>query len=301
MKTFGLIASTAALLPVVTHGFMFPAGQPLARPSRPIRHASRTSTKMQAGPGAGDQPMTYAERLRAAQAARAAAGAGGGGGGGGQPPASPSRPAPPTQSPGRMRHGEEPAMAEPEIPFSPDVYEEIRMAIKIITARLQREKPLSRDEFERFEAAVATIVEDALSGQELPATPAAPVPPAAAAYTAPPESNVVSSPVLRRTADDIVNEGPAWDPSQKSYGLPTGTQNTYALEGMEAMTPAEYQEALRKRVSARARAVRDTKSYGNIVSNDYLRYLNKNPKSDDVEAMREQAKKKGHEDFRRYQ
>lgn len=156
-------------------------------------------------------------------------------------------------------------MAEPEIPFAPDVYEEIMMAIKIITSRLQREKPLSRDEFERFEAAVATIVEDALPGQELPAapaTPAPPVPPAVAAYTAPPESNVVSAPKLQRMADDNVNEGPAWDASNKNYGLPTGTQNTYVVEGVDAMTPAEYQEALRSRVSARARAARESKSYG---------------------------------------
>lgn len=38
----------------------------------------------------------------------------------------------------------------------------------------------------------------------------------------------------------------------------------------------------------------------NIVSNDYLKYLNKNPKSDDEEARQEQEKLKDHENFRNY-
>lgn len=154
-------------------------------------------------------------------------------------------------------------MDEPESPFSPPVYEEIRTAITILAARLQREKPLSRDEFERFEAAVAIIVEDALPRQELPTnkgkaqvTDAVVAAPAHAAV-----SNAVRYPA-RKTGDEIENEGPAWDPASGGYGLPSNTQNTYVIEGMGAMTPHEYQEALRQRVSARARSARDSGSYG---------------------------------------
>lgn len=44
-------------------------------------------------------------------------------------------------------------------PFSPALQEELRVAIKVLAARLQREKPMARAEFERFESAVGIIVE----------------------------------------------------------------------------------------------------------------------------------------------
>lgn len=305
MRTFSLttLITVAALLPNVSDGFMLPQAQPLARSSRPIlRRVRTTPTKMQADEG-GAKRMSYAERLKAAQAAKAAARVGDQPSGNHSGVMSTPPSAPPAAAEMNPQEGGGggglPDVAEPESPFSDVVFEEIRTAIKILAARLQREKPLSRDEFERFEAAVAIIVEDALPMQELPAQPA-PVAPAATVAAAPaalPVSNV-ASPNLRRTGDDIDNEGPAWD--NKGYGLPSGTQNTYVLEGMEAMTPEQYQEALRHRVSARARAARESKSYGNIVSNDYLKYLNKNPKSDDEEARQEQEKLKDHENFRNY-
>lgn len=46
-----------------------------------------------------------------------------------------------------------------ESPFSESLQEELRVAITILAARLQREKPMSRQEFERFESAVGVIVE----------------------------------------------------------------------------------------------------------------------------------------------
>ena len=44
-------------------------------------------------------------------------------------------------------------------PFSPALQEELRVAITTLSARLQREKPMTRAEFERFESAVGIIVE----------------------------------------------------------------------------------------------------------------------------------------------
>lgn len=128
---------------------------------------------------------------------------------------------------------------------------------------------MTRAEFERFEAAVAIIVEDALPAQELP-TQQVPMQqassPPRAAVSAPP---VVSTPAPSVAADaeakpmdEYESEGPAWDPAQGGYGLPTGVENSYVLEGMAQMSPEEYQEALRKKVVSRAQTARKSGVYG---------------------------------------
>ncbi|CAM9382312.1 unnamed protein product [Ectocarpus sp. 6 AP-2014] len=136
-----------------------------------------------------------------------------------------------------------------ESPFSESLQEELRVAITILAARLQREKPMSRQEFERFESAVGVIVEDALPLQKLP-SPASPASPEAAA-AAPPRLAVTQSPVPNADSDgddddDFETEGPEWDAEKVQYGLPMGARNTYDIDDMEKMNPEEYQAALRQ-------------------------------------------------------
>lgn len=242
-----ILSYTKAILLRFADGFMTPLLPSHGRAHLQPATRATSCTTMQAG-------GSYADKLRQAQEAKQAAsggqsaaadGASGGGGGGGMPMPSDS-----------------------ESPFPADTLEEIRTAIKILAARLQREKPMSRAEFERFEAAVAIIVEDALPAQELP-TQQQVLSPAAAAVTAPP---VVSSPesaaaaaaaaAAEKETDMYESEGPAWDPAQGGYGLPAGVENSYVLEGMAEMDPEEYQEALRKKVVSRAQTARRSGAYG---------------------------------------
>lgn len=149
--------------------------------------------------------------------------------------------------------GSVPANSKP--PFSPEILEEIRTAITILAARLQREKPMSRVEFERFETAVAIIVEDALPRQELPTVPAALSPTAAYAVPSTPQVALPVQPVPPETSaadgntfhefDEYESDGPKWNPEEGGYGLPTGVANHYVIDNMGAMDADEYQDALR--------------------------------------------------------
>lgn len=199
-------------------GFVSPAGFLLSSPSQASHHSATRS-----------HTMSYQDKLREAQAAR-----------GGQK-GSPIPPPASVPGSGRTKPADLPAVAES--PFSPEMQEELRTAITILSARLQREKPMTRAEFERFESAVAIIVEDASPTQELPTQAA---PPAAAAPA------VVSAPAPAPPAgglkaiDELESEGPAWDAKAAvQYGLPSGVQNSYVIDDMGKMNPEEYQEALR--------------------------------------------------------
>lgn len=178
--------------------------------------------------------MSYADRLRQARAAKQA----------GEPGNRITPTTPPTAA---ARVQNEPGEAEPESPFSPQVFEELRTVITLLAARLQREGPMSRSEFERFEHAVAVVVDDAIPREE---------------SLTPPQTSMPATPELDSSTDEFESEGPGWDPKAKSYGLPKGTTNTYTIDGMGAMQPDEYQQALRERVISRARSARETGAYG---------------------------------------
>lgn len=104
---------------------------------------------------------------------------------------------------------------------------------------------MSSMEFERFESAVAVIVEDAMPMQELPTQdmPAPSMQPAGA-VASPPRDPDASS-MTGTTTDEMESEGPAWDPDHVAYGVPAGVKNSYVIENMGEMNPEEYQEALR--------------------------------------------------------
>lgn len=187
--------------------------------------------------------MSYADKLRAAREAKAAASRGKGSPAPGiRAEASTPSPAPTPAAPAAGRGGgAAPLPADSEPPFDPHVLDAIRSAITILAGRLQREKPMSRSEFEAFESAVSIIVEDALPMQELPVQAATPAAPAASAVAVPPPPAEAAA----TSIDLMESEGPEWDP-EGGYGVATGTRNTYVIEGMGAMNPEEYQEAVRR-------------------------------------------------------
>ena len=59
------------------------------------------------------------------------------------------------------------------------------------------------------------------------------------------------------------------------YGVPQGTTNTYVIDGMDEMTPEEYQVAIQEAVSARQRQRRQSGTVGNQTSQNYLDRLGK--------------------------
>ncbi|CAM9488123.1 unnamed protein product [Choristocarpus tenellus] len=168
---------------------------------------------------------------------------------------------------------------------------------------MQRDAPMSVDEFERFEQAVALIVEDALPQQELPSpkvempTPKVEMPPTPQSVASSKVEETVPT-SQEDTEDDDESEGPAWDPTQ-GYGISPSTTNTYVIEGMGTMDADEYQEALREKVIKRAQEVRETGKYGNIVAKDYLKFLNKQPKVGD-EIYKKEMGKERREKFKDY-
>lgn len=174
--------------------------------------------------------MSYADKLKEARAAKEAAA---------RVRSNPSSTVPSMPSVPAVAAAGSGAVDIDSKPLSDEILEAIRTSITILTARLQREKPLTRSEFERFESAVAIVVEDALPRQELP-TQTMPSSPPPSATLMPPQAKPEGT-----TVDEVQNEGPEWDP-KGGYGLPRGVRNSYVIEDMGKMTPEEYQAALRQ-------------------------------------------------------
>ncbi|CAM9702096.1 unnamed protein product [Discosporangium mesarthrocarpum] len=260
------------------------------------------SPVMQAS-GNGGSP-SYAERLQQAKATKLNVGAAGGSS---TPPPQLSTAEPLSVEPVRTPHNVGGQHAEPA--FSEEIQEDLRTAITLLTARMQREVPMSRSEYERFEAAISRIVEDAVPQDAIESssttTPIGANGIRAAAVAAYGQKTSIdleggepsTPPQVTSTTDDFESEGPKWD--GKGYGLPSGTVNTYTIDGMGTMNPEEYQEALRQRVSKRAQESRKRGMYGNIAAKDYLSFLNRRPKFGDKN-VEEQEKKSLDEKFDKY-
>eukprot|EP00526_Cylindrotheca_closterium_P015162 CAMPEP_0113612650 /NCGR_PEP_ID=MMETSP0017_2-20120614/6214_1 /TAXON_ID=2856 /ORGANISM="Cylindrotheca closterium" /LENGTH=251 /DNA_ID=CAMNT_0000521701 /DNA_START=65 /DNA_END=820 /DNA_ORIENTATION=+ /assembly_acc=CAM_ASM_000147 len=73
------------------------------------------------------------------------------------------------------------------------------------------------------------------------------------------------------TEEENNTDGPAYDGS--GFGLAKGTANTWNLEGMDSMTPEEYQAAIQASISARQAQRKEQGVYGNRSTNDYMRNL----------------------------
>ena len=70
------------------------------------------------------------------------------------------------------------------------------------------------------------------------------------------------------TTDTSLDEGPAFD-GKTGFGLAKGTTNTYAIPGMDEMTPEEYRNKLQESISARQAKRREEslKSRGGMIGN----------------------------------
>ena len=183
--------------------------------------------------------MSYADKLREAREAKEAARAR-------RTEASPMPAVSSAPSAAVAGSGRGAATMDSQSPFSAEMLEAIRTAIAILTKRLQRDTPVTRSEFERFESAVAIIVEDALPQQELPTQAIPPPPSLPSGGSTPPwvEPTAATADGDSVLDDDDVSEGPGWDP-KGGYSLPRGVRNSYVIDDMGKMNPEEYQAALR--------------------------------------------------------
>ncbi|CAM9845029.1 unnamed protein product [Chrysoparadoxa australica] len=158
-------------------------------------------------------------------------------------------------------------------PFSDSLQEHLRVAIETLNIRANQDKPLTKDQLNRFEHAVAAITQDAVSNVIPQAPPAVP-------RTPPPQTVTVESTSTPVVAPAAPKAKPAWSPKDDetedesefdgSYGVAPGTANTYHLDGMAAMTPEEYRQALRDKVINRAQAKRKSGNYGNLAALSYM-------------------------------
>jgi hypothetical protein len=86
---------------------------------------------------------------------------------------------------------------------------------------------------------------------------------------------VVTPPATAAPAavDNSNDESPAYD-GTGGMGLAKGTANTYIIDGMDEMSPEEYQKALQQTISDRQTARKESGRYGNRSTWDYFNYLN---------------------------
>jgi hypothetical protein len=108
-----------------------------------------------------------------------------------------------------------------------------------------------------------------------PAAPALAAPaPVAAVQVAPVETAAPPVTILqsKEVTDTSNDEGPEFD-GTGGFGLAKGTRNTYVIEGMDEMSPDEYQEALRQMVCDQHWERKKSGAYGNRSPWDYLNSL----------------------------
>jgi hypothetical protein len=101
--------------------------------------------------------------------------------------------------------------------------------------------------------------------QDVVGTSAAPPPPAAVDV-----ETVRNGKVVTDTSED---EGPAFEFGKGGMGQARETTNTYIIDGMDEMEPEEYQKALQKSVIDRQTKRKESGTYGNRRTWDYLNSL----------------------------
>jgi hypothetical protein len=152
--------------------------------------------------------------------------------------------------------------------FDDGVYADIASAYEKLDKRI-KEGPgsLTASELKDLEAELARVGEEMKQNKHnRPAKPAPKSENAVAQtpYTAQPTSQTSSS----DSATAAEHEGP--NGFDGGFGVARGTTNTYALDGMDEMTPEEYQEAIQEAVSARQRQRRAAGVVGNQSAQNYL-------------------------------
>jgi hypothetical protein len=219
----------------------------------------------------------YRERLRAAQASRA---------GGPAIPAAPSTPVlpmPPVAGGVQQKSGAA-AASKKKAEFPPHVAEALDDLVELVHKRKTKKLPLTAEQYARFSAASAIVLQDALKDGLSPTA-------------VPPPASTPSSPRAVQAASqsdfDMESEGPAFK-LEEGWGKAPGTRNTYAMDGIDSMTPDEYQENLRKRVIERAQSARKGGVYGNIAAKEYYKQLDASNDGVEMDAGTD------HEDFSQY-
>mmetsp|Transcript_26447 Transcript_26447/g.29670 ORF Transcript_26447/g.29670 Transcript_26447/m.29670 type:complete len:290 (-) Transcript_26447:164-1033(-) len=75
------------------------------------------------------------------------------------------------------------------------------------------------------------------------------------------------------TGSDAGSDDPAYSPSGGNGSLAKGTANTYVIPNMDEMSPEEYREALQQSIFDRQSKRKESGSYGNRQTWDYLNNL----------------------------
>ncbi|KAG5176200.1 hypothetical protein JKP88DRAFT_227972 [Tribonema minus] len=242
---------------------------------------SRCSAKISRGIVCMQSSGSYMERLKAAQEAKAAKK---------QAAAPPAAVAPAT--PPAVAAVSEPLSAA-AAPFTDEMQEHLQTAINLLSRRLKSGVPLNRPEFDRFEEAIDAIIKDAVPHLAAAAPAAKAAAPAQRQQAAAQGWEELGGDDDDDDDEGMESEGPAWDAS-KGYGMPVGVRNSYTIDGMDDMSPDDYQAALREKVLKRVTKARKTGNYGNRAANAYLSFLDKSPTWD----VKEEAEPE--EDFTEY-
>ena len=182
-----------------------------------------------------------------------------------------------------------PEQESPQI-FDQDILDDMQSALLRMERRIQ-EGPLTFSEVDSLEGELQRIVTDMkVNAHRKLSKPSKKVGEAAQASAprldppspvmtadSPTYSQATTSPAFDTPSVSNENsndeEGPAFD-GKGGMGQPRGTVNTYAIPGMDEMTPEEYQKALEQAVIERARQRRYSgQPSGNRATWDYLNHL----------------------------
>jgi hypothetical protein len=139
-------------------------------------------------------------------------------------------------------------------------------------------------------AAGAQTTPQSASSTSTSSAPVAQAPPAAAVEQQVPSSMSSSSTDLSEDAEEY---GPAYDGSG-GMGLARGTRNTYVIDGMDEMSPAEYQKALQENIIRQQEERKSSgRNYGNRATWNYLSNLNASggPLRSDIDGGDEDAER----------
>jgi len=151
--------------------------------------------------------------------------------------------------------------------FGADIVRDMTSALRTLERRIKEGSgALSSYEVEELDGELKRIIAEMKLNPHKTVQSAVIEDKAVAAPQAPPPKKVTS-----KVTDTSLDEGPKFDGG--GMGQPKGTINTYVIEGMDEMSPEEYQKALQDSVIERQKQRRASITTGNKASWDYLNHL----------------------------
>ena len=155
--------------------------------------------------------------------------------------------------------------------FEDDLLDDMQQCLLKLERRVKNGPgALSLLEVEEFEFATRRILDEMKLNEHNRPKPAPAFPDVQVEDTPPAAAPAVQA---NKQVMDISNdEGPMYE-GKGGMGLAKGTANTYIIDGMDEMSPEEYQKALQKSISDRQAKRVAEGTYGNRNSNDYLSML----------------------------